>query len=369
MRAVCDTVTTTAWSSTSVGKTIGCGNCIDFKYCKSNTFSSSFEYVKKVKFNTINNTTTGAVGGYSDQTKKTTTVLQGSSYDIALTPGYSGSATNVYFNVWIDYNQDGFFDPQDELAYDPTKTTQAIITGSIEIPWWAKEGNTRMRVGMRAVFGADAPEMTPCDTIQYYGEFEDYCLNIINGFVPCKQVDSLKVVKIIGGSATVQWDTVPGVIAYNLQYRPFGTVDWKLESTVKGPFIVKGLMDCKKYEIQVRSVCQNDLSGFTPSVFAEYCTTGTNENEQSISATNIFPVPFSNFLYTEFSLNESNDVKIEVFNTSGQMMSQQRLENLSASRHRIRIHGVETWSNGIYMVKISSESGFVTKKIVKMNMD
>ncbi len=368
IRTICDT-TATVWSSISVGKTVGCGNCIDLKYCKVNTFSSSFEYIKKVKFNTINSTTSGAVGGYSDQTKKTTTVKQGSTYDISLTPGYSGSATDAYFNVWIDYNQDGLFNPQDELAYDPTKTTQAIITGSIEIPWWAKEGNTRMRVGMRAVFGSGTPEMTPCDTIKYYGEFEDYCLNIINGFTPCKKVDSLKVVKIIGGNATVQWDTVPSAIAYNLQYRPFGTVDWKLESTAKGPFIVKGLMDCKKYEIQVRSVCENDLSGFTPSVFAEYCTTGTNDNEKDISETNIFPVPFSNILYTEFSLNSDTDVKIEVFNTAGQMMTQQRLDNLSASRHRIRIYGVETWTNGIYMVKISSENSSVTKKIVKMSVE
>jgi serine protease len=370
LRTNCTPTLTTAWSATKSAKTLSGAACIDLKYCKAATYSATFEYIKKVKFNTINNSTTGTTGGYASYTGgKKTQVTQGSSYDLAVTPGFlsAGSPSNVYVRAWIDYNQDGKFDPQDELVFDAGKTVTAIVTGSVDIPWFAKEGSTRLRVGLKTIFGTEPLVMSPCDTLSGYGEYEDYCIDIVNGFIPCAQVPNLKIAKIEPGIATIKWDTVSNIVAYNIRYREFGAMDWKEESTVGTQYQVKGLADCKKYEVQVRSVCKNDLSGYSPSIFPIYCKTSSNDIDNDAMAMNVYPVPFTNALFTEFSLQEQNNVKIEVFNTAGQIMTSQKMDNLNASRHKVRIYDIESWANGLYWVKISTANGSTTKKVIKMN--
>jgi hypothetical protein len=44
---------------------------------------------------------------------------RGAANSITLTPGYSGSAYNEYFRVWIDYNKDGDFTDPGELVSCP----------------------------------------------------------------------------------------------------------------------------------------------------------------------------------------------------------------------------------------------------------
>ena len=369
MRTVCDATTTTAWSTAKVVKTYGCGTCLDLPYCKVATFSATFEYIKKVKFNTINKTSSGSANGYGNYVgdAKKTQVLTGSSYDLQLIAGFSSPAfpSNVYFRTWIDYNQDGVFDPNDELVYDAGKTvTTDTLNGIVNIPWDAKEGNTRMRVGMRAVFGG-ALTISPCDSLKAYGEFEDYCINIVSGFKACGKIKNLNL-SVQAGETSISWDTIPGAISYNVRYRKFGDMDWKVENTAKKFFKINGTQPCVKYEIEVRTICMNDISDFSDTKVAEYCPVATKETDQSLTLLNVYPVPFSNALFTAFILQESSNVKIEIFNAAGQKMTTQNYENLAASRHEYRINEVENWATGLYWIKISTAKGNTMKKIMKI---
>ncbi len=371
MRAVCDATVTTAWSATKTIKTYGCGTCLDLPYCKVATFSASFEYIKKVKFNTINKTSAGSANGYANYVgdSKKTKVLTGSSYDLQLIAGFSSPTfpSNVYFKTWIDYNQDGIFNSIDELVYDAGKTvTTDTLNAKVEIPWDAKSGNTRMRVAMRAVFFGGVLQMNPCDSLSFYGEYEDYCIEIASGFEACGKVKTLNVLAQ-SGETNVTWDSIPGAISYNVRYRKVGDTDWKTENTAKGAYKIKGTEPCVKYEIEIRTICMNDISSFSDTKIAQYCPVATKESDASLVLLKVYPVPFSSDLYTVFLLQKPSDVKIEIFNTAGQRMANQTYENLSASRHEYRINGTENWAKGLYWLKISTEKGTTMKKVMKID--
>ena len=83
---------------------------------------------------------------------------------------YGGS--NAFgFRIWVDWNQDGFFDPDTELAYNSTAYSNAH-TGSFTVPATAMSGVTRMRIVNR--YFTSNGTLDPCATNHTDGEFEDY---------------------------------------------------------------------------------------------------------------------------------------------------------------------------------------------------
>ncbi|MFK7908603.1 MAG: S8 family serine peptidase, partial [Chitinophagales bacterium] len=141
-------------------------------YCSGSGQDTEYEWIETVSFGGINNTS-GANNGYGDFTSQSTSVEQGSTYPIVLTPGFSSGAYDEYFQVWIDFNGDGDFDDAGELAFDAGNTSTSAVNGSIAIPTNATTGSTRMRVAMR---WNEAPN-GPCGVFGF-GEVEDYTVNI-----------------------------------------------------------------------------------------------------------------------------------------------------------------------------------------------
>ncbi|MCH2021380.1 MAG: S8 family serine peptidase [Saprospiraceae bacterium] len=167
------------YSSTIEFETVGCGNCSSTNYCNSSGQNSSDDWIENVTFGTINNTT-GDDGGYISFVNggPSTDIAQGGSYPISIEIGFNTGpwATNWLIQAWIDYNQDEIFDNTTELVYDagPITTTTTIHTGTINVPNNASLNKTRLRVAMK--WGTTS--LTPCDN-PFYGETEDYCVNII----------------------------------------------------------------------------------------------------------------------------------------------------------------------------------------------
>ena len=139
-------------------------------YCTSSGNNASTDWIQKVILGTyINNS--GYNIGYGDFTAYPITIESGQTYDLNITPGFSGKSRREYCRVWIDYNMDGDFTDAGEqvFAYNRMK---AAVNGSIIIPV-GLSGETRMRVSMKY---ASAP--SSCENFAY-GEVEDYTLNII----------------------------------------------------------------------------------------------------------------------------------------------------------------------------------------------
>jgi hypothetical protein len=114
--------------------------------------------------------------GYHDWTETINIPLKaGNIIPIRMQPQYMKSTqVDVYWKLWIDYNQDGDFDEYNEYAcYGKGKGS---IYGNIHIPFDVLNGETTMRVAI----STDHYPTIACDYIES-GEVEDYRVTILNG--------------------------------------------------------------------------------------------------------------------------------------------------------------------------------------------
>lgn len=141
------------------------------KYCRIKGTTSD-EYINRVQFGTIDNTS-GSSNGYKRFSAPiTTTLRRGSTTSITITPGWSGATYPEAYGVWIDLNQDGDFNDQGEQLFSQAPTTNTPVTGNITIPATATIGKTIMRVAMRY-------DQLPAACGNFnWGEAEDYEVNI-----------------------------------------------------------------------------------------------------------------------------------------------------------------------------------------------
>jgi len=130
---------------------------------------------------TIDNNTEGECSldppGYSDYHEMSTDLMQGVTYTANVSA--SGEADLGYV-IWIDYNDDGFFDNETERAATvgmlPGAISDDIYGITLPIPADATLGAHRLRI--RTVAGESGYDIDPC--AEYWdGEVEDYTVNII----------------------------------------------------------------------------------------------------------------------------------------------------------------------------------------------
>jgi hypothetical protein len=158
--------------------TMGCASCHEVATCPASTNDASGEWIANVTIGSINNTSVSD-GGYGDYTDVTTDLAIGQDYSISVTPGFSGFSYNEYSKAWIDWNGDGDW-TSDELIFDPGQASTTTATGTFNVPSSVSLGSKRLRVGM-TYYGLFSAGETPdaCGAFSY-GEFEDYCVTIVD---------------------------------------------------------------------------------------------------------------------------------------------------------------------------------------------
>ena len=142
-------------------------------YCNATGTSTAYEWIERVSIGSYSNLS-GNNSGYGDFTSSTIAMNIGSSYNLILEPGYTNSAFNESWRIWLDANQDGDFDDAGELIFSNT-LSNSTVHGVISLPTNTASGFTRMRIGMK--YGSPP---NACGTLGY-GEVEDYTIYIANG--------------------------------------------------------------------------------------------------------------------------------------------------------------------------------------------
>lgn len=156
-------------------RTRGCGACLELNYCKPtgvDSYNADQEWIAKVKIHSFENTS--GKNGYANYTGLSgPTLAAGNAYSVALYPGFPGFTSQEYWIIWIDLNQDGIFSSS-EAVFDSGSASRDSVIGLIQIPTNAKPGSTRMRVVMRF----KQPGVACGFPTDFYGEIEDYCVQI-----------------------------------------------------------------------------------------------------------------------------------------------------------------------------------------------
>jgi len=136
-------------------------------YCPSQGNTYSMEWIAGVQVGTMTNNSGAA--GYTDFTSITCDLEGGSTVNVVLTPGFSGTVYTEYWKIWIDYNDDHDFEDAGEEVFSGVGSS--TVTGSFTVASGIDKV-TRMRVSMKY-----AGYPTPCETFTY-GEVEDYTANV-----------------------------------------------------------------------------------------------------------------------------------------------------------------------------------------------
>ncbi len=365
LRTDCDT-TMTDYSTSYVFSTFGCGACIDYEYCESLSNGSFFEYINRVAINDLDNTS-GDNMGYADFGSDFTTVLNNdSTYILTLEPFYTFFEYNVYWMVWIDYNQDGDFDDANELIYDSGTTADLLLESPVTIPSDAGIGLTKMRVSMQE-FGF---QQGPCDVF-FNGEVEDYCVTVQPIVLPCITPEHLDTSAVSTFSTTMHWevDEYEIGVGYVVRYKPVSETEWKEVSAVELYHTAYDLWQCTDYEFQVRTVCPQDLSDYSESFFwKSACLTDVEEPfvpTADIANVLVYPNPFDDQLSINVYLQKAGDLNIQVYDLKGQLIHQQSHDQLNTGEHQFQFNNQEQLATGMYFLRIATENSVITRKVVK----
>ncbi len=150
------------------------GLLINYIYCEasSNAAVVFFQNISNFHLRNINNDSEAT--GYSDFRHLSTELALADTYNFTLTNGQGNPSDNTRCAVWVDWNIDGDFEDENELAFIADEA-QDIFEGEISVPYNAKLGLSTLRI---RIWDTNDEPITQCG-ISNYGEVEDYSVNLV----------------------------------------------------------------------------------------------------------------------------------------------------------------------------------------------
>ena len=163
--------TTGAYSASHFFATNGCTSCLETTYCDMRGTNTDFDWIESFRFANFFHRS-GANNGYHFYDSTIFVADAGTAIPFTIEQGNNFLEA---VRIWIDINHDGDFSDADEKVFEGTMNFTDSISSSINLPYYAAPGVTRMRVALQ---WSTAP--TLCSQYQN-GETEDYCLQILPG--------------------------------------------------------------------------------------------------------------------------------------------------------------------------------------------
>ena len=186
-----------------------------------------------------------------------TAVLQaGASYEINVTVGSYGQQNQA---VWIDYNDDYIFSPEERVGFSPNEI-DANETGTFTILLACDPPAGVHRMRIRDVWNTAGASIDPCATYGY-GETEEYDITILEGEA-CPAPYNLTLVQSNTTSAIVSWISGCGNLTYDVYVGAAGgpAPGTPTYSNVTAPVVLTGLTPFTSYDVYVAAHCDGDLT-------------------------------------------------------------------------------------------------------------
>jgi hypothetical protein len=184
------------------------------------------DYIARVRLGTLDNSSTCSTPPFTYYNAVgAPTLVAGLTYQLIVTVGPDTFGQNV--GAWIDYNQNGIFEPSEFLATPINAGPSGTATLTFTIPGNATTGSTRIRVR-----GGDDVAMTSgqaCGaTNSTFGEAEDYNVNI----TPCIQgaftTQPSNASTQCSGNATFGAAATGTAVTYSWEYRVNASSPWQV---------------------------------------------------------------------------------------------------------------------------------------------
>jgi hypothetical protein len=146
-------------------------------YCASAAASTADSRINNVTLANINNTPVAGCTSYSDYTSQTVILEQGRTYPLSLRLGTCGNNFNKAAKVFIDWDGNGVFEPNELVATTAVINGTGIATANITVPGTVVPGNFSL---MRVVL-SETDDVTTIEACGTYakGETQDYRVQFI----------------------------------------------------------------------------------------------------------------------------------------------------------------------------------------------
>lgn len=245
-----------------------CGHATHWSYIRSVETTGGM-----VNFSNLNTNCGNTTTSFSDYTGTNMLVKQeaGKTVDIKVT--WVGNTANSpgpnmgrsLDRIYVDWNNDGDFDDQDEYATPPPnpvpnprpdvhQSSGSTITLKVTVPGHAKEGLMRMRIITSANIQQTQGASDQCYGI--YGEAEDYTFEVVN---PCLPPNVISIANVDYKSGDFSWTPKENAEFYEYHITTVDTIPVDTQrgfTYTKSTTVDVDTFQCDtKYYVMVRLVC------------------------------------------------------------------------------------------------------------------
>lgn len=322
-------------------------------FCAQAGNTTQDEWIGSVTIAEVTNTS-GDNNGYANYTNIIIPVNSNQSYNFTLTPEWSGTQFNEYWQVWVDYNQNNSFEDDGERIFNSTSPNQNVETGSFTVPNDALAGDTRLRVTMSYNGSVDN-----CSSFQY-GEVEDYTLRVtaplsvewlhFSATPQDRQV-------LLNWEVAQEYNTAYYNILRSVDGEKWENIGQKMahhSSQLKYHFIdAQAPIGLNYYKIQ-------EVEQQGKSSFSKIETVFIGSQDTPIL---LYPNPTTGKLHIDAPYNTSEAIHLQVFDALGKLLV---VEKVQADSQRFQTQlDLSHLVSGIYWLKIEDGKTVRTERIVK----
>ena len=171
----------------------------------------------------------------------------------------------------------------------------------------------------------------------------------------CPSPTNVQATSITDNSAVISWTQQGDVTSWDVNYRVTGADSWNTVSTTTNPHTLVGLTGSTSYDVQVIAHCTNGQTS-DPSATITFMTTGINDYTLDNTVT-VYPNPTTGLIQIENG--EWRMENVEVYDAYGKL-----LNTMNVNDHTVNIDLIG-YAKGTYFVRVTTERGVVTKRVVK----
>ncbi|MBL7816401.1 MAG: fibronectin type III domain-containing protein [Saprospiraceae bacterium] len=190
---------------------------------------------------------------------------------------------------------------------------------------------------------------------------------------PCASVPrDLVVSNYLADSAKLTWIMPATGLTYEVRYAAAADSSVFNATPVRvstNAFVMRELVQCRYYIVQVRSICSNGQASdwvtkqfrFGANCFGddEFAAQGT-DMPQYISEFGVYPNPGSESVQVAYTLSKEANVKVELMNLQGQVVSRLDGGNQDMGSYIQTLDNLSNLNTGLYMVVIKANGKVVS---------
>lgn len=182
----------------------------------------------------------------------------------------------------------------------------------------------------------------------------------------CPLTSGLTVVKITGTSAKLKWNNDIEAELYKVRYKVTGTTGWTHKTTDHSAKPISNLIPNTNYTWQVKTYCTTAPNFMSEWTAEQNFTTGSlrmGEESPAQLSLHIYPNPVEDVATIQFTLVQSDHLKVSINDVSGKEIKLLLNDQLQAGKHSLSFTTSE-FLKGVYVVKMISAAGMDNKRLV-----